>query len=61
MGPNDTLGITYEDAAGFRHELDTIRAGRYMLVDKVSFFDVKDEFGFKDGIVAIVGESEEEK
>lgn len=56
MGPSDTLNVTYTDTAGFKHKLDGVKVNRYMQIDKISFYNIKDEHGFKDGIAAMLGE-----
>lgn len=60
LSPCDTLNVEYTDPVGNKFKLDTIKTERFMYVDTIKFFDVKDEFGFKDGLCAIVGESDKE-
>ena len=54
--PGDTLKVTYVDSDGVRHVLDAMSIDKPLQIDTLSFFKVKDEHGFKDGIAAMLGE-----
>lgn len=58
IGAKDTLSITYTDIDGVEHKLDSMKFDEPLVVNQVTFFKVGNEYGFKAGIAAIVGEAE---
>jgi hypothetical protein len=51
MGVADTLSVTYKEETVTTHHLENP-----LLIDRVIIFEVQDEFGFKTGIGAMLGE-----
>lgn len=58
IGAEDTLTITYTDINGVEHKLDSMKFDEPLTVNQVAFFKVGNEYGFKAGIAAMIGEAE---
>lgn len=58
IGAEDTLTITYIDVNGVEHKLDSMKFDEPLTVNQIAFFKVGNEYGFKAGIAAVIGESQ---
>jgi hypothetical protein len=54
VGPRDSLSIDYNG-----EHVCTVPVGNPMLIDRVVICEIQDEFGFKTGLAAFMGESKE--
>jgi hypothetical protein len=53
LGPTDTLSVDFNGDT-----ILTTPIGNHMIVDRVVVYEIHNEFGFKTGLAAMVGESE---
>ena len=57
MRVGDTLNVTYTDSNGKSHILDAIPFESARTIDRIVMVRVGEEFGFVDGIGALLGKS----
>lgn len=54
--PGDTIHLSYTDADGEKTELIQDQVNETLTVDRVVIVDFENEFGFKRGLGALMGE-----
>jgi len=55
--PSDTLNITFTDLNGVATQLETFAFDDYQIIDKVVIVRLDNEYGFLNGVGALIGKS----
>ena len=58
VSPGDTLYVTYTDSNGIIHKLDGTQFKERLTINQIAFFKLINEYGFKAGVAAMIGERE---
>ena len=53
MRPGDSLSVSWQDET-----IETFKVETYQTINRVVIFEIQDQYGFKTGIGAIVGEKQ---